>query len=199
MKIYFPLSESFQTQADPSYCGLGSLTMVLNAMLLDPQRVWKGVWRWFDEVNILTCCTTHDHVKTSGITLAEVDCLAKCSGADSQIKYASVISENEFREDIISCCFDNNIGDESHTKLVYCLVSYSRSKLNQTGQGHFSPIGGYHKPSDMVLIMDVARFKYPPHWVPLADLYQAMLDIDSESSKSRGYLLLRLPNELKNM
>lgn len=42
MKIYFPLSESFQTQGDPSYCGLGSLTMVLNAMLLDPQRVWKG-------------------------------------------------------------------------------------------------------------------------------------------------------------
>ena len=162
------------------------------------QKPASGVWRWFDEVNILTCCTTHDHVKTSGITLSEVNCLANCSGADSQIKFASDISEDEFRQDIISSCFDKDIDAESHAELVYCLVSYSRSKLNQTGQGHFSPIGGYHKPSDMVLIMDVARFKYPPHWVPLSDLYQAMLDIDSESSKSRGYLLLRLPNQMKN-
>jgi hypothetical protein len=26
----------------------------------------------------------------------------------------------------------------------------------------------------MVLILDVARFKYPPHWVPLEVLYEAM-------------------------
>ena len=43
MYSYFPLSESFQTQAHPAFCGLGTLTMVLNAMLLDPKRVWKGI------------------------------------------------------------------------------------------------------------------------------------------------------------
>ena len=42
MYSYFPLSESFQTQSHPTYCGLGTLTMVLNAMLLDPKRLWKG-------------------------------------------------------------------------------------------------------------------------------------------------------------
>jgi len=39
------------------------------------------------------------------------------------------------------------------------IVSYSRKVLGQTGDGHFSPIGGYHKSRDLVLIMDVARFK----------------------------------------
>jgi glutathione gamma-glutamylcysteinyltransferase len=39
------------------------------------------------------------------------------------------------------------------------IVSYSRQVLNQTGTGHFSPIGGYHQSRDLVLIMDVARFK----------------------------------------
>ena len=34
---------------------------------------------------------------------------------------------------------------------------------------------GYHEETDSVLIMDVARFKYPPHWVPLMDLADAML------------------------
>jgi len=42
----------------------------------------------------------------------------------------------------------------------------------------------------MVLILDVARFKYPPHWVPLPLLYQSMNAIDAETGKSRGYLLL---------
>ena len=30
---------------------------------------------------------------------------------------------------------------------------------NQTGDGHFSPIGGYDPENDLLLIMDVARFK----------------------------------------
>jgi glutathione gamma-glutamylcysteinyltransferase len=29
--------------------------------------------------------------------------------------------------------------------------------LGQTGDGHFSPVGGYHKSSDFVLILDVVR------------------------------------------
>jgi len=45
------------------------------------------------------------------------------------------------------------------------IASYDRASLGQTGNGHFSPIGGYHMERDLVLVLDVARFKYPPHWV----------------------------------
>jgi glutathione gamma-glutamylcysteinyltransferase len=27
----------------------------LNALEVDPGRVWKGVWRWYDE-SLLDCC-----------------------------------------------------------------------------------------------------------------------------------------------
>ena len=37
------------------------------------------------------------------------------------------------------------------------IVSYSRKALGQTGDGHYSPIGGYHAATDQVLILDVAR------------------------------------------
>lgn len=57
----------------------------------------------------------------------------------------------------------------------------------QTGTGHFSPIGGYHAERDMVLILDVARFKYPPHWVPLSLLWEAMESIDESTGRHRGY------------
>ena len=54
------------------------------------------------------------------------------------------------------------------------VVSYSREVLGQTGAGHFSPVGGYHPSKDALLILDVARFKYPPHWAPLSKLVEAM-------------------------
>jgi glutathione gamma-glutamylcysteinyltransferase len=39
---YFPLAAQFLTQQEPAYCGLSSLTMVLNAANIDPGRKWKG-------------------------------------------------------------------------------------------------------------------------------------------------------------
>jgi len=39
------------------------------------------------------------------------------------------------------------------------VVSYSRATLGQTGDGHYSPIGGYDPQSNTALVMDVARFK----------------------------------------
>lgn len=33
-------------------------------------------------------------------------------------------------------------------------VSYTRKAFGQTGDGHFSPIGGYHSARDLVLILD---------------------------------------------
>ncbi|XP_074562826.1 glutathione gamma-glutamylcysteinyltransferase 1-like [Curcuma longa] len=42
----------------------------------------------------------------------------------------------------------------------------------------------------MVLILDVARFKYPPHWVPLALLWEAMDTIDNATGHRRGFMLI---------
>lgn len=42
MEGYFSLISYFQTQSEPAFCGLASLSMVLNA--LDSQRKWKGMY-----------------------------------------------------------------------------------------------------------------------------------------------------------
>lgn len=41
---------------------------------------------------------------------------------------------------------------------------------NQTGQGHFSPIGGMLEAQNKALVLDVARFKYPPHWLDVGEV-----------------------------
>lgn len=72
------------------------------------------------------------------------------------------------------------------------VVHYSRSALGQEDRlAHFSPIGGYNKEEDQVLIMDVARGKYPSVWVKTKVLYDAMsLRSMEESGRSRGYFIL---------
>ena len=69
-------------------------------------------------------------------------------------------------------------------------VNYDRRALNQSGTGHFSPIGAYELTRDLVLILDVARFKYPPHWVPLNSLLDAMRSIDPATERPRGFIVM---------
>ena len=41
MENYFGLAEQYTTQSEPEYCGPASLTMVLNALNIDPKRSIK--------------------------------------------------------------------------------------------------------------------------------------------------------------
>jgi hypothetical protein len=38
--------------------------MVLNALAIDPQRIWKGPWRWFSE-ELLDCCSPLEVLPTA--------------------------------------------------------------------------------------------------------------------------------------
>ena len=51
----------------------------------------------------------------------------------------------------------------------FVLLNFNRRFTGEVGGGHWSPLAAYHEASDSVLLMDVARYKYPPVWVPLAD------------------------------
>lgn len=179
MEGFFALSEQFHTQADPAFCGLGSLVVALNALGIDPGRLWKGPWRWFSE-ELLDCCAPLDRVREKGISLDELACLSQCNGAEARVSRGSI---DELREDIIASA--------RAPREPFIIASYTRKVLGQTGDGHFSPVGGYHPARDLVLLLDVARFKYPPHWVPLAKLHEAMQPADSESGRPRGWVVLK--------
>eukprot|EP01129_Flabellula_baltica_P013693 TRINITY_DN6411_c0_g1_i2.p1 TRINITY_DN6411_c0_g1~~TRINITY_DN6411_c0_g1_i2.p1 ORF type:complete len:275 (+),score=32.17 TRINITY_DN6411_c0_g1_i2:126-950(+) len=181
MECYFPIASHFHTQSEPAYCGLGTLVNILNSLSIDPGRKWKGVWRWFSE-ELLDCCKPLELIAKEGLTLREVACLGRCNGADVEVVYAEESSVDVFREQVIKVCTEQGL------RLA---VSYHRGVLSQTGTGHFSPIAGYHEGSDSVLVMDVARFKYPPYWVSTQLLFESMNTIDSDTGKSRGYLVFK--------
>jgi len=190
MEGYFALAEQFHTQAEPAFCGLGSLVVVLNALSIDPGRIWKGVWRWYGE-EFLDCCLPLSVVKENGITFDEFVCIARCNDAVVTAHRYNQSSLEKFRQAVEQVT--NAPGN------IHLIASYSRKILGQTGDGHFSPIGGYHPQRDLVLLLDVARFKYPPHWVPLPLLWQAFEPVDSVTNQCRGYILLQRSKGLQEI
>lgn len=102
--------------------------------------------------------------------------------------YGAVSTVDEFRNAVKQTCTQPANVQAQPTSFL--IVSYNRQVVGQTGTGHFSPIGAYHEESDHVLILDTARFKYGPHWVPLPMMFEALLSLDPDTGKSRGYAVL---------
>lgn len=172
MDCYFKLAAQFRTQDEPAFCGLSTLVMVLNSLSVDPGKVWKGPWRWYHE-SMLDCCMSLPLVEKQGITFDSFVCLAECNFLIAQpVRAEENFSEGTFREVV------KQVTRQDKSVLV---ISYSRKVLNQTGDGHFSPIGGYHPGRDLALVLDTARFKYPPHWVPVSTLVTAMRSVDPDT------------------
>lgn len=137
LETYFPLASHFVTQDEPAYCGLGTLCMVLNALEVDPQRKWKGPWRWYAQ-EMLDCCRPLTAIASVGITLAEFACLARCNGLRARVVSPSPGEEPSaeamaaFRADLVRAT--KGVDGEMMA------FSYSRKALGQTGDGHFSPV-----------------------------------------------------------
>ncbi|BGP27666.1 hypothetical protein JCM10295v2_006640 [Rhodotorula toruloides] len=189
MESYFLLAPQMVTQNEPAYCALGTLVQILNSLEVDPQRKWKGGWRWYDQ-NMLDCCRPLTDIAVDGLTLPEFACLARCNGLRARITQPVLESSPAQREDAIAS-FRRDLKDVSRGKGIMAF-SYSRRTLGQTGDGHFSPIGALCEEEDMVLILDVARFKYPPYWIPVSLAYDSMLPLDKATGQPRGYAVLEV-------
>ncbi|KAJ2957888.1 hypothetical protein NQZ79_g6484 [Umbelopsis isabellina] len=176
---FFPLTGAFASQSSPSYCGPSSLALVLNALNVDPKKIWKGAWRWYSD-DMLHCCSPKEQMQKNGITFDQFACLAKCH-CNVVVKRATNITFDEFLEDLEKTTASSD---------QHMVISFSRKTLGQTGDGHFSPIGAFHPKSNKALVLDTARFKYPSYWCSAKVLYDSLMPIDKETGRSRGYFLL---------
>ena len=196
---FFELSEQFLTQVDPPVCGPATLAMVFNSLRHDPGKIWKGPWRWYNEDMLASCDVGLAGDRGNrGYTMYEFALVAECSGAHVQVLNATDSAEDlkKFRKTIKMLCGPHGLAAEARLDATgsappaRLVCNFSRTYLDQTGSGHYSPIAAYHVDSDSVLIMDVARFKYPPFWVEVDRLWGAMKEIDPETGHSRGYFVI---------
>ena len=178
---FFSLITNFASQSDVSMCGPASLAMVLNALKLDPMQTWRRPWRWWSDEMFACCDGSLEVMKRNGVTLEFFDRIAK--------KQKGIIVETGGPGSVEE--FRNILKQSAKESDFHVIVSFGRERLGQTGIGHFSPVAAVHEEKDLVLVLDVARFKYPPYWVKIEELHRAMTGVDPETGMSRGYSVIK--------
>ena len=186
-EAYFTLVSNYVTQQTQSFCGVASMVMVFNAMQLPaPEVAAYAPYRTFTQDNVLDARTDailpRDTILKQGITLDQMGTLVGVQPVNVTVRHASDASVDSFRSEASSY-----LAQPGH----FVLVNYLRKTLGQQTGGHFSPLAAYDKETDRFLILDVARYKYPPVWVKADELFAAMNTKDSDNDdKSRGYVLI---------
>jgi len=185
---YGPLSQWFETQANLAYCGVASVVVVLNSLPLPaPAAEGYGPYRFWTQTNVFAAPASAGFVRPAvvareGMTLEQLDGLLISQGALVQRYHGDGLTLAQFRQ-----LLRRSLADPTDR----LLANYDRRALGQAGGGHISPLAAYDPSSDRVLILDVARYRYPMVWVATADLWQAVRTVDRSSGRSRGLLTIQ--------
>ncbi len=189
-EAYFPLANHFVTQKYQSYCGVASIVMVLNALQIAAPAVPEfDPFRTFTQDNVLDELTDavlpRDILQKKGMTLDQLGELLAFHPLKIEVRHAGDTTLEEFRASAAKY-----LATENH----FVLVNYLRMALGQERGGHISPLAAYDAKRGRFLILDVARYKYPPVWVGAAELFDAMNTRDADNqSRTRGFVLIAEP------
>lgn len=183
---YFKLQPHLESQQNLAFCGPASIAAVLNSLGVPrPEDPRRRPFAYFTQDNIFTSASEavkrRDQVASRGMTLDEMANFLQALGVRARAYHADQLDLAGVR----ALVRDAMVSPGSRI-----IVNYDRRMLNQMGAGHQSPLGAYDPASDSVLILDVAKFKYPPTWISLADLLRAMDTLDPDSGKRRGLVVV---------
>jgi hypothetical protein len=187
LEAYFPIASNFVTQKTQAYCGVASIVMVLNALQAPaPSTPEYQPYHTFTQDNLLNEQTDailpRETLARQGMTLDQLGGLLAGHSAAIEVRHAADGGVDAFRAEA-----RNYLAQRDH----FVIVNYLRKSLGQEIGGHISPLAAYDEKADRFLILDVARYKYPPVWVKSADLFAAMDTPDAANGdKSRGYVLV---------
>jgi hypothetical protein len=186
-RAYWPLSIQFVTQRNQAFCGVASLTMVLNALGVPaPATPEFEPYKTFTQDNLLNEKTEAvlpvAVLSKIGMTLDQIGGILSTYSVKADVRHAADSSLEEFR---------TLARQALSTPNQYVIVNYLRRSIGQERGGHISPLEAYDADTDRFLVLDVSRYKYPPIWVQAADLYAAMNTPDSDNqNRTRGFVLV---------
>jgi hypothetical protein len=187
LQSYWPLSIQFVTQKNQAFCGVASIVMVLNALGIPaPTTPEFEPYRTFTQENVFTPATEQVLPQATllhmGMTLDQIGAFIATYAVKAEVHHASDSSLEKFRT-----LAKDYLNASGH----HVIVNYLRKSIGQEKGGHISPLAAYDADTDRFLILDVARYKYPPVWVSAADVFAAMNTTDANNrNRTRGFVLV---------
>ena len=135
-------------------------------------------------LNIFTDKKNYDDIKYDKICPIKHN--ENCNYKNINKVFYNLCDKDFFKVSALSSCLYNNF---------YLMCNLGRKALNQTGDGHFTPITAFHLKSNNALLLDSARFKYNSRWYDIYDIYNSLKTKDSVANKYRGFLLINKSEE----
>ncbi|MFM0645166.1 phytochelatin synthase family protein [Paraburkholderia bryophila] len=183
---YWPLSQYFETQRNEAYCSVATSVMALNALgIRRPASTLYPDFPYFSQEDFFRGVDPQvanaARVSHEGMTLDQLGAALQAFPVAVQPYHAADLTLAQFRDLIRET---TRHGDR------FALLNFRRVEIGETGGGHWSPLAAYDAASDSALLLDVARYKYPAVWVPVAQLYAAALAVDNVSGLSRGVVVI---------
>ncbi|ASG67791.1 hypothetical protein CDV26_04760 [Francisella halioticida] len=190
---YWQLAKYFTTENGVSFCGPASDVMVLNALGIQPALAPAHMqYSIFDQnnifynINLIKEQIVPALVYFHGLTMEQTAEIINQQNTIGAKAHAIVFHADKFKNEK---AFKNKLLS-SMNEGKYIIVNYNRADMGAKGGGHFSPLAAYNPTKDMWLLMDVARYKYPPAWIKTSDLYKAIQAKDYSSHKPRGIIIV---------
>ncbi|NKJ46122.1 phytochelatin synthase [Burkholderia sp. SG-MS1] len=183
---YWPLAQYFETQRSESWCSVAASVMVLNALgVRRPESSLYPDFPFFSQQDFFRGIDPQvadpARVSKEGMTLDQLSAVLRTFPLDVTTWHASAMTLDQFRE---------RIRDATVRQDRFALLNFRRVEIGEMGGGHWSPLAAYDAASDSALLLDVARYKYPAVWVPVAQLYAGALAVDKVSGLSRGLVIV---------
>jgi hypothetical protein len=183
---YFKLASYLESERILTFCGPATIAAVMNSLDVKrpvPEQLFP--FALFTQDEIFTpenqAVKPYPQVEHDGLVLTQLAQFFSNLGVTAEPRHADEFDVDGLRETIKTVLADP-------TKRL--VVNYSRKPLGQNGDGHISPVAAYDAETDRVLVLDVARYKYPPVWMTVKDLYGAMATIDTGSNAMRGTVVV---------
>lgn len=193
---FFQISSGLDVQINQDYCGAATAVAILNSLRYLRSDNADGVEIPVDSVyapysyatqsdifgectekNVITHGNGMDGITTPpyGLNIEQVAQVLRChlDGVTWSVE-THHIDKTHMTVGKVKYDLKNALIDPSSR----VLVNYNRTLIGQSGGGHWSPVGSYSEKWDAFLIVDVAKYKYPPVWVPAERLYEAMATED---------------------
>jgi hypothetical protein len=183
---YWQLIPTFAVQNTQSYCSVASAITVLNAMpIKKPIDPTYAPYAYFTQSNYFTPdvikIISPQTVLQMGMTREQMTETLAAQGVLAKSIAGDTLNDDDLRTLLQKALLDDG---------QFVLANYFRATLGQVGGGHWSVLAAFDAQSDRVLILDVAKYKYPPVWVGISTLRQAIATMDTTSNKTRGLVIV---------
>lgn len=204
--LYFLMSSSWDVQKNQAYCAIATIASTLNSLrpIISIQDPVYQPYSYATQKDVFTDCTKQRVIATDyqtsgkpgidglltppyGLSLPQVNDFLTCYFNSTSNNYswkvttqhvdATHLTVSKMRYDLQQALLSSSSDSNSGGSRI--LVNYHRAEMGQRGGGHWSPLVAYNAEKDSFLVMDVAKYKYPPVWIPTESLYNSMNTLDS--------------------